>query len=163
MQSHVVLLAWQPFGVRILAVGAHILIVLSSLVRVVRLLLKRGPPLFTDQRIAILLILLGVVLEERGRGRRLRLVVVACIPTDVLALVEFVVVLHVLLHGLADRMILIVVHDVRVGHVLGVDAAASLDHWKLLSIEVFIRVTCKTSSNGLLLILLIVATRGQIR
>lgn len=39
LQSHIILLAWQPFGIRILAVWAHVLIVLSCLVRVVRLLL----------------------------------------------------------------------------------------------------------------------------
>ena len=59
-------------------------------------------------------------------------------PADVLALIEFVVVLHVLLHGLADRVVLVVVHDVSVGDVLCVDAAASLDHRKLLGIEVLI-------------------------
>lgn len=49
LQSHVVLLARKPFGIGVLAVRAHVLIVLSSLVRVVRLLFERGPSLFTDQ------------------------------------------------------------------------------------------------------------------
>lgn len=65
---------------------------------------------------------------------------VTCVPTDVFALVEFVILLHVLLHWLADWVILVVIHDVGVRHVLGVDTAATLYHWKLLSIEVFIRI-----------------------
>ena len=88
---------------------------------------------------------------------------VARVSADVLALVEFVVVLHVLLHGLAYRMVLIVVHDVGVGNVLGVDAAASLDHWKLLRVEVLVAVGGKSTTDGLLLVLLVVAARGQIR
>ena len=44
---------------------------------------------------------------------------VAGVPADVLALIEFVVVLHVLLHGLADGVVLVVVHDVGVRGVLG--------------------------------------------
>jgi len=88
---------------------------------------------------------------------------VARVATDVFALVKLVVVLHILLHRLANGVILVVVHYVRIGHVLGVDAAATLDHWKLLSIEVFIRIRSEASTNGFLLILLIVATGGQIR
>ena len=88
---------------------------------------------------------------------------VARVSTNVLALVKFVVVLHVLLHGLAYGMVLVVVHDVGVGNVLGVDAPASLDHRKLLGIEVFVRVGGKTTAHWLLLVLLIVTTGGQIR
>ena len=88
---------------------------------------------------------------------------VARVSADVLALVKFVVVLHVLLHGFAYGMILVVVHDVGVGNVLGVDAPASLDHRKLLGIEVFVRVGGEAATHGLLLVLLIVATGGQIR
>jgi hypothetical protein len=66
--------------------------------------------------------------------------VVASIAADVLALVELVVLLHVLLHRFANWMVLVVVHDVRVRHVLRVDASTALYHWKLLSIEVFIRI-----------------------
>ena len=49
LQSEIVLLAWQALGIRILAVRAYILIVLSSLVWIVGLLLERGPALFTDE------------------------------------------------------------------------------------------------------------------
>lgn len=163
LQSHVVLLARQSLRVRVLAVRAHVLIVLRGLVRVVRLLLEGRPPLFTDQGIAVLLVLLRVVLEEGGRGGRLRLVVVARVSADVLALVEFVVVLHVLLHGLPDWMVLVVVHDVRVGHVLGVDATASFDHWELLGVQVLVRVRSEAAAHWFLLILLVVPARGQVR
>lgn len=88
---------------------------------------------------------------------------VAGVPADVLALIEFVVVLHVLLHGLADGVVLVVVHDVGVRDVLGVDAAASLDHRKLLGVEVLVRVRGKASTHWLLVVLLVVAARGQVR
>ena len=163
LQGHVVLLPWEPLGVWVLAVRAHVLVVLGCLVRIVRLLLQRGPTLFTDERIAVLLVLLGIVLEEGRGGRRLGLVMVAGVSADVLALIEFVVVLHVLLHGLADGVVLVVVHDVSVGYVLGMDAAASLDHRKLLGVEVLVRVRGKASSHWLLVVLLVVATGGQVR
>ena len=70
----------------------------------------------------------------------MRLVVVACIPTDVFTLIEFIILLHILLHGLPNWMILVVVHDVGVRHILRVDTASTLNHWKLLSIKVFIRI-----------------------
>ena len=64
LQGHVVLLTRKSFRVGILAVGANVLVVLGSLIRVVRLLLQRGPALFTDQRIAILFVFLRVVFEK---------------------------------------------------------------------------------------------------
>jgi len=70
----------------------------------------------------------------------LRLVVVACVPTDVFTLIKFIILLHILLHGLSNWMILVVVHDVSVRHILRVNTASTLDHWKLLSIEVLIRI-----------------------
>ena len=69
LQSEIVLLSGQALWIRILAVWAHILIVLSRLVRIVGLLLQRRPALLTDQRVAILLVLLRIILEESG-GRR---------------------------------------------------------------------------------------------
>jgi len=85
--------------------------------------------------------------------------VVARVAADVFALVEFIVVLHILLHGLANGVILVVVHYVGIRDVLGVNTATALDHWKLLSIEVFIRIRGETSSDRFLLVLFIVATR----
>ena len=87
---------------------------------------------------------------------------VARVSADILALVEFVIVLHVLLHWLADRVVLIVVHYVSVCDVLGVDAASTFDHWELLGIQILIRIRSKTSTHWFLLILLIIATSCQI-
>ena len=139
------------------------MVVLSSLVRVVRLLLQSWPTLFTYERIAVLFIFLGIVLEECRGSRGLRLIVVAGVPADILTLIKLIILLHVLLHGLADRMILVVVHYVRVRHVLREDATTALYHWKLLSIKVFIRIRGETTTNWLLLILLVIATCRQIR
>ena len=71
LKSHIVLLARQSFRIRVLAVRAHILIILSRLIRIVGLLLESGPALFTDERITILFVLLRIIFEESGRGRRL--------------------------------------------------------------------------------------------
>lgn len=116
------------------------MVVLSCLVWIVCLFLESGPPLLANKRIAVLLVLLRIVLEEGGRGRRLRLVVVARVSADVLTLIEFVVVLHILLHGLANWMILIVVHYVSVCNILCMDTPTSFDHRKLLSVEILVRV-----------------------
>ena len=85
------------------------------------------------------------------------------VSADVLALVELVIMLHVLLHGFADRMVLVVVHDVSVGHVLGVYASTALDQWQLLRIQIFIGVGSKSSAHRLLLVLFVIAAGGQVR
>lgn len=82
------------------------------------------------------------------------------IATNIFTLVEFIVVLHVLLHWFPYWMILVVVHDVGVCNVLGVDAPASFNQWKLLGVEIFIRVGGKTTTHWLLLICLVIATGG---
>ena len=61
----------QSLRVWILAVRTNVLVVLCCLVRIVRLFLERRPALLTNQRVTVLLILLGIVFEEGGRGRRL--------------------------------------------------------------------------------------------
>ena len=66
LQGHVVLLPWEPLWGRILAVRAHLLVVLGSLVGIVGLLLESGPALLADERIAVLLVLLRVIFEESG-------------------------------------------------------------------------------------------------
>ena len=86
----------------------------------------------------------------------------ACVPADVLALVELVVVLHVLLHRFSYRMVLVVVHDVRVRNVLSVNAPAALDKRKLLGVEVLVRVRGEATAHRLLLILLVVAAGGEV-
>jgi len=116
------------------------LIVLGRLVRIVGLLLESGPTLFTDQRITILLILLRIIFEESGGGGGLRLVVMTSVSTDILALVEFIVMLHVLLHGLPYWMILVVIHDVGIGYVLCMNTASPFYQWKLLGVKIFVRV-----------------------
>ena len=48
------------------------------------------------------------------------------IATNILALVEFIVMLHVLLHGFPYRVVLVVVHDVGVSDILCMDTATAL-------------------------------------
>ena len=58
----------------------------------------------------------------------------------------------------------LVVHDISIGHVLSVDAASSFDHRKLLSGKVFIRIRCETTTDRLLSKASIIITAGgQIR
>ena len=87
----------------------------------------------------------------------------ASIAADILALVELVVVLHVLLHGFANRVVLVVVHYVGISYVLGVDTSSSFDQRELLRIQVLIRIRCKSSTHGLFLILFVVATGCEVR
>jgi hypothetical protein len=87
----------------------------------------------------------------------------ACISANVLALVEFVVMLHVLLHRLANGMILVVVHDVCICHILCVYAATTLYQWKLLCVEIFVGVRGEATTHRLLLVLLVVAAGSQVR
>ena len=62
----------------------------------------------------------------------------ACISANVLTLVKFIVVLHILLHWLANRMVLVVIHDVSVCHVLCMYASTTLYQGKLLCIQILI-------------------------
>ena len=82
----------------------------------------------------------------------------ACISAYILALVKFIVVLHVLLHWFAYGMVLVVVHYVCVGYVLRMYASTALYQWKLLRIQVLVGVGCEAATHGLLLIRLVVAT-----
>ena len=84
----------------------------------------------------------------------------AGVPTDVLALVELVVVLHVLFHRFAYRMVLVVIHDVGVRNVLSVNTAAAFDEWELLGVEVLVRVRGEAATHRLLLVLLVVPAGG---
>ena len=84
----------------------------------------------------------------------------AGVPTDVLALVELVVVLHVLFHRFAYRMVLVVIHDVSVRNVLSVNTTAAFDEWELLGVEVLVRVGGEAATHRLLLVLLVVPAGG---
>lgn len=86
----------------------------------------------------------------------------AGVPTDVLALVELVVVLHVLFHRFAYRMVLVVIHDVSVRNVLSVNTTAAFDEWELLGVEVLVRVGGEAATHRLLLVLLVVPAGGQV-
>ena len=59
----------------------------------------------------------------------MRLVVVACVSADVLALVELVIVLHILFHWLANGVILVVVHNVGISYILSMDAPSTFYQW----------------------------------
>ena len=59
-------------------------------------------------------------------------------------------------------MVLIVVHDVGVGNILCVYAATTFNQWQLLCVQVLIGVGSKAAAHWLLLILFIVAARGQV-
>lgn len=63
-----------------------------------------------------------------------------CIPTNILTLIKLIIVLHVLLQGLADGVVLIIIHNIRISDILGVNTTTALDQWKLLSIEILIRI-----------------------
>jgi hypothetical protein len=103
--------------------------------------------------------------------------VVTNVAADVFALVEAIVhvrhahVVHVhtgsLLHALAFHVrteLVRIVHDVRVSYVLSVYASATLDHGQLLSsVEVLVRVGRKSTTERLLLVCIVEATRRQIR
>lgn len=73
------------------------------------------------------------------------------VARDVLALVKALIEVveattvdwhsHLLLHRLVlHTHLILVVHDVGISHMLSVDRAATLDHGKLLSSEVLIRI-----------------------
>lgn len=49
LQRNIVLLPWQPLRVRILAVGADILIILRRLIRIISLLFESRPSFFADE------------------------------------------------------------------------------------------------------------------
>ena len=51
----------------------------------------------------------------------------ARIPTYIFALIELVVMLHVLFHRLANRMVLVIVHDVSICDVLRVYTTTPFD------------------------------------
>ena len=64
LQSQIILLARQSFRIRVLTVRTHVLIILCRLIRIVRLFLESLPSLLANQRVTILFILLGIVLEK---------------------------------------------------------------------------------------------------
>lgn len=101
----------------------------------------------------------------------------ADVATDVFTLVEAIVhvrhanVVHVhagpLLHSLAFHVrtkLIRIVHDVSVGYVLSVYAAATLDHWQLLgAVQVFIRVGREATADRLFLVGFVEAASRQVR
>ena len=86
----------------------------------------------------------------------------ACISAYVFALIKFIVVLHVLFHWLANWMVLVVVHNIRVGYILRMYATTALYQRKLLLIQILIGVRCEAAAHWLLRVLLIVAARRQV-
>ena len=58
----------------------------------------------------------------------------ACVSTYILTLIEFVIVLHILLKRLTDRVVLIIIHYVSISDILSMDTASSLNQRKLLGV-----------------------------
>jgi hypothetical protein len=134
-------LARNSFRIRVLAVGAHVHVVI---IVGGALFLQRWPSFLANQRIIILVF--GVLFEEGlGSWGLALVVVVAHVAADVFGLVE-VGVLDVFLHaGLAHvrawahddagaGYLVGAVEDVSVCYVLGVNGTATFDHWKLLGV-----------------------------
>ena len=87
----------------------------------------------------------------------------AGISADILTLIKFIVMLHILLHWLANRMVLVVVHDVCVCYILCVYASSTLYQRKLLCVQILVRVGGKSTAHWLFLVLLIVTTGCKVR
>ena len=128
-------LAGHSFWVRVLAVGAHVHVI------IIVLLLQLRPPLLPDQRVYIILVL-RVVLEERLGGRRLRLIMVgAYIPTDIFALIK-IIIMYAFLHWLvsshmdgrthdhsSSARLIRIIENISISDILGMNASSSFDHW----------------------------------
>ena len=82
----------------------------------------------------------------------------ACISANVLALIKFIVVLHVLFHWLANWMVLVVIHNIRIGDILRMYTATALYQRKLLLIQILIRVGGEAATHWLLRVLFVVLT-----
>lgn len=95
------------------------------------------------------------------------------VPTDVLRLVE-VVIVNSFFHSLSQMSsrshnadssagLVCVAQNVGVSYVLGVNAASTLDHGELLSVEVLVGIRCEAPTVHLLAVLLVVAPGCKIR
>lgn len=148
------LLARHAFRIWIFAVRTDKLCVVLIIVIVV-FLLDALPALLSNERVTCLLIFLWVILEKGCRGWWLWLIMVARISTNIFTLVEFIVWMQILFKRFANLLIL-VIHDIGVSNILCMNASPALNHGQGLSMKILIWVRGKTSSDGLLVILVVV-------
>ena len=148
------LLAGHALWILILAVWIDKLWVIIMIV--VMLLLYPIPALLTYEWVAILLILVRIVFEKSGWCWRLGLIVVVCLSTNIFTLVEFIIGMKISFNWFTN--LLIIIHNISVANILGVDASTTSNHRESLSMKILIRVRCKTTTNVLLVMLLVVVT-----
>ena len=102
----------------------------------------------------------------------------ANISTYVFTLIEITIV-HVLFHTFTSHhllthhsdawivvLVVICIHIIQsicICYVLSMNASSTFDHWKLLSIEVFVWIWCKSSSMNLFVEYFVLSSRRQIR
>ena len=138
-------LAWNSFWIRVLAIGAHVHIVI---IVCSPLFLERWPSFLAYQRIIILVF--GILFEEGlGSGGLALVVMGAHVSADVFGLVK-VAVVNIFLHaGLAHvrawahddagaRCLVGAVENISVCYVLGMYGTTTFDHRQLLGVEVLI-------------------------
>ena len=125
-------LTWHSFGV-VLIFGVHVVIIL---------LLQRGP--------TFIVFVLRIIFKE-GLGCRWLRLIVADVSADVFALIE----LHVLLLSWRPHyytLLIGIIQDIRICYVLSVNASTALNQWKLLGIQILIRVWSESARRFLLIV-----------
>ena len=131
-------LSGHSFRIWVFAIRAHVHVIIV-------LLFQGRPSFFPDQRIVVL-VFGRVVLEERLRSRRLRLIMmIAGVTAYILTLVK-IAIMHVFLHALSSHMdcrahddscstsLIGVVQNIGIGDILRVNASATRDHRQLLGV-----------------------------
>jgi len=144
-----------PFGIAVLAIGWYVHVGLLVLI------LQTGPALLTDKR--AIFWFWWIIFEESLWSRWLTLAMVWNISRNVFALIKTRIHLHIqIITLLLDLLLVRVVHNIRVGHMLGVYASTSFDHWELLGVEVFIGVRGESTSERLSWIRFLITPSSQI-
>lgn len=155
-------LTWHAFWIWILAIRADIHVV------VIIFLFEGWPSFLSNQRVIVLVF--RIVLEKGLGCRWLWLIVVSTnVSTDVFALVEIWIV-KVFLHSIVSHFnrwahddtsptrLIWIVEYVSISNILCMNTSPTLNHWKLLRIQILIRIGCKSSSNRLLLKLFVITS-----
>ena len=160
-------LSWNQF-IRLLlifSIGAHIHIVIYIF------LIIFWESFFTDHMI---ILILWIIFKECLWSRRLRLVVAhittmlitfEVLLSHVLTLLQtFLVNLDTCSHNSTTLSIMhLVVYCVSIWYILSMDTAASLYHWQLLCIKIFIGIWCETPNWLFLYLSFILTPCCQIR
>lgn len=148
---------WSLISLRItvLAIGWYVHVGLLVLI------LQTRPALLTYKR--AIFWFWWIIFEESLWSRWLTLAVVWNISRNIFALIKTRIHLHIqIITLLLDLLHVRVVHNIRVGYMLGVYASTSFDHWELLGVEVFIGVRGKSTSKRLPRIRLLITPSCQI-